>query len=110
MDHAARIIAEITGCTADQTQAVIAGLIESGWSPPGVSLDQPPPMPEATSRRLLDNLSASTVLTAHTDGACSGNPGPGGWAVVFSQDGVVLSEQSGSVDNATNNRMELMAI
>jgi|ERR1700730_6645500 hypothetical protein len=43
MDHAARIIAEITGCTADQTQAVITALIERGWSPPDVPLHQPPP-------------------------------------------------------------------
>lgn len=109
MDHAARIIAEITGCTPDQTQAVITALIESGWSPPEVSLDQPPPMPEATSRRLLDNLPASTVLTAHTDGACSGNPGPGGWSVVFSVAGAIVGEFAGSDADTTNNRMELMA-
>ena len=45
----------------------------------------------------------------YTDGACSGNPGPGGWgAVIFDQD----SKQkniSGSEKNTTNNRMELLA-
>jgi hypothetical protein len=74
MDHAARIIAEITGCTIDQTHAVISALIESGWSPPEVRMDQPPPKGDAVARRSLVDLPAGTVLTAHTDGACSGNP------------------------------------
>jgi ribonuclease HI len=50
-------------------------------------------------------------LVAHTDEACSGNPGPGGWAVVFSQGGKVVAEFSGpSVGDSTNNRMELTAV
>jgi ribonuclease HI len=110
MNHAARIVAEITGCTSDQTQAVITALIERDWSPPGVSSDQPPPMREATSRRLLDELPASTVLTAHTDGACSGNPGPGGWSGVFSVAGAIVGEFSGNEGYTTSNRMELTAV
>jgi ribonuclease HI len=43
-----------------------------------------------------------------TDGACSGNPGPGGWAaIVVSPDGTV--ELSGGEPHTTNNRMEYMA-
>ncbi|MDX1946533.1 MAG: ribonuclease HI [Pirellulaceae bacterium] len=45
-----------------------------------------------------------------TDGACSGNPGPGGWAYILRHvtTGKVL-EQSGGVPETTNNRMELQA-
>ena len=44
-----------------------------------------------------------------TDGACSGNPGPGGWgAVIFDQDDK-QKNISGSEKNTTNNRMELLA-
>ncbi len=52
-------------------------------------------------------------LFAYTDGACSGNPGPGGWgAVLIARDGDrVLRERelSGGEAATTNNRMELMA-
>ena len=52
-------------------------------------------------------------LFAYTDGACSGNPGPGGWGVVFEavEDGEVVRsrELSGGEAGTTNNRMELMA-
>ena len=45
----------------------------------------------------------------YTDGACSGNPGPGGWgAVIFNQDNN-QNNISGKVKNTTNNRMELIA-
>ncbi|WP_204113177.1 ribonuclease HI [Shimia biformata] len=52
-------------------------------------------------------------LFAFTDGACSGNPGPGGWGVLMqAKDGdAVLKERelSGGEGETTNNRMELMA-
>ncbi|MCB1334153.1 MAG: ribonuclease HI [Roseivivax sp.] len=52
-------------------------------------------------------------LFAYTDGACSGNPGPGGWGVVLqARDGeTVLKERelNGGEAATTNNRMELMA-
>lgn len=43
-----------------------------------------------------------------TDGACSGNPGPGGWGVVL-RFGLHEKELSGGEKNTTNNRMELTA-
>lgn len=43
-----------------------------------------------------------------TDGACSGNPGPGGWGVVLRWKGVE-KELSGGEPETTNNRMEMMA-
>ncbi|MEP2531115.1 ribonuclease HI [Shimia sp.] len=52
-------------------------------------------------------------LFAYTDGACSGNPGPGGWGVLMRacQNDEVLKERelSGGAADTTNNRMELMA-
>jgi ribonuclease HI len=52
-------------------------------------------------------------LFAYTDGACSGNPGPGGWgALLQAKDGeTVLKERElrGGEANTTNNRMELLA-
>jgi len=44
----------------------------------------------------------------HTDGACSGNPGPGGWGAVLDWQGHV-KELSGFEPRTTNNRMELLA-
>ncbi|MBE1291835.1 MAG: ribonuclease HI [Shimia sp.] len=52
-------------------------------------------------------------LIAYTDGACSGNPGPGGWgALLQAKDGdtvVKERELKGGAENTTNNKMELMA-
>jgi ribonuclease HI len=52
-------------------------------------------------------------LFAYTDGACSGNPGPGGWGVLMlaREGGVVVKERTlqGGEAQTTNNRMELMA-
>lgn len=45
----------------------------------------------------------------YTDGACSGNPGPGGWGAILSFNGK-SKELSGHMPNTTNNRMELFAV
>jgi len=47
-------------------------------------------------------------VTIYTDGACSGNPGPGGWGAVLISD-KHRKEMSGSAPETTNNRMELSA-
>jgi ribonuclease HI len=47
-------------------------------------------------------------VIVHTDGACSGNPGPGGWGAIL-KFGDVEKELSGGEPNTTNNRMELLA-
>jgi ribonuclease HI len=52
-------------------------------------------------------VSAPSV-TIHTDGACSGNPGPGGWGAILSF-GDHEKELRGGEPHTTNNRMELMA-
>jgi ribonuclease HI len=48
-------------------------------------------------------------ITIYTDGACSGNPGPGGWGAVLEYKGQ-CKELSGGEANTTNNRMELLGI
>jgi len=48
-------------------------------------------------------------VTIYTDGACKGNPGPGGWGVLLMSDGVER-ELFGGEDLTTNNRMEMMAV
>ena len=52
--------------------------------------------------------SAEPLVEIHTDGACSGNPGPGGWAAILRY-GEVERELSGGDPATTNNRMELTA-
>jgi len=47
--------------------------------------------------------------TIYTDGACSGNPGPGGWGAVILDEREKQNNISGKVKDTTNNRMELMA-
>ena len=49
------------------------------------------------------------TVTIYTDGACSGNPGPGGWGAILSYKGTE-KELSGGAARTTNNRMELTAV
>lgn len=50
-----------------------------------------------------------SVVTIYTDGACRGNPGPGGWGVLMTSGGH-RRELSGAERHTTNNRMELTAV
>ena len=49
------------------------------------------------------------TVTLYTDGACSGNPGPGGWGAILEFNGTE-KELSGGESRTTNNRMELTAV
>ena len=49
------------------------------------------------------------TVTLYTDGACSGNPGPGGWGAILEFNGHE-KELSGGESSTTNNRMELTAV
>ena len=49
------------------------------------------------------------TVTLYTDGACSGNPGPGGWGAILEYEGHE-KELSGGEESTTNNRMELTAV
>ena len=48
-------------------------------------------------------------VSIFTDGSCSGNPGPGGYAVIIEEDGI-RRELTGGESQTTNNRMELRAV
>lgn len=50
-----------------------------------------------------------SIIEVFTDGACSGNPGPGGWGVILRYKGTE-KELSGGAPETTNNRMELTAV
>jgi ribonuclease HI len=69
-------------------------------------------VPRATILRAASPSRYNRVIlkkvTIHTDGACEGNPGPGGWAAILEY-GAVRKEISGGVIATTNNRMELTA-
>ena len=57
----------------------------------------------------MSHPSGETVVTMYTDGACSGNPGPGGYCAILSAGGLE-KVVSGGEKETTNNRMELMAV
>lgn len=63
-------------------------------------------MKDAEAARMAHRAPPS--VTIHTDGACRGNPGPGGWGVVLRSGGHV-KELNGAEPLTTNNRMELTA-
>lgn len=49
------------------------------------------------------------MINIYTDGACKGNPGPGGWGVAFYRDGKLVYELYSGESETTNNRMEMQA-
>ncbi|MEY4822544.1 MAG: ribonuclease [Planctomycetota bacterium] len=59
------------------------------------------------ARDILRAMNATQIVEIFTDGACSGNPGPGGWGYILRCDGVER-EGSGGESRTTNNRMELL--
>ncbi len=66
--------------------------------------------PESEIRTTLAPDSTLPAVQLFTDGACSGNPGPGGWAFILRHPASSKEmEQSGGEPNTTNNRMELTA-
>ncbi len=54
-------------------------------------------------------MDSKEYIDVYTDGACSGNPGKGGWGVYIQIENQEV-ELNGSMDNTTNNRMELTAV
>ena len=78
--------------------------------------EEPPPSASAVrpqrrrdERFTADGPAPEGVVVAHTDGACSGNPGPAGWGAVMRW-GTHVRELSGSLGRATSNIAELWAI
>ena len=54
-------------------------------------------------------MASNKNINIYTEGACAGNPGPGGWGVYIDNNGEII-ELSGNESETTNNRMELQAI
>ena len=52
----------------------------------------------------------TSMITIHTDGACSGNPSPGGFAAIIEKDDDLFTTVTGGDPQTTNNRMELSAV
>ena len=57
---------------------------------------------------MSEEAAAPRAVRVHTDGACSGNPGPGGWGALMEW-GAHVKEIKGGEAETTNNRMEMMA-
>ncbi|MBB5873760.1 ribonuclease HI [Allocatelliglobosispora scoriae] len=57
----------------------------------------------------MSDLPTATVVEIYTDGACSGNPGPGGWGALLRYGAHTRELFGGEPEETTNNRMELMA-
>jgi ribonuclease HI len=57
----------------------------------------------------MPDTAGREIVEIYTDGACSGNPGPGGWGAVLRHRGHVKELHGGDPGPTTNNRMELMA-
>jgi ribonuclease HI len=55
-------------------------------------------------------MAETESIIIYTDGGCSGNPGPGGWAFVMRDGSGSITEASGGENPTTNNRMELKAV
>nr|WP_227665200.1 ribonuclease HI [Magnetococcus marinus] len=71
------------------------------------SLLNPPALPP-TLNAPLPCLAPDMEIILYTDGACSGNPGPGGWGV-HGRYGEQMADQMGWAPQTTNNRMEMLA-
>lgn len=60
--------------------------------------------------QVLERFTEGPHEGVFTDGACSGNPGPGGWGMVWVENGEVKAQDYGHEPRTTNNRMELRAL
>jgi ribonuclease HI len=63
-----------------------------------------------TPEQVLERFRAGPKSGVFTDGSCEGNPGPGGWGMVWVEDDRILCEKHGFDPDTTNNRMELRAL
>ena len=63
-----------------------------------------------TTAAVLERFTGGPDSGLFTDGSSSGNPGPGGWGVVYVREGEIVAERYGADPHTTNNRMEFTAI
>lgn len=74
--------------------------------------EEPEDVLRAEQKKAVKTMSeqkSKRLVQLYTDGACSGNPGPGGWGCILSFNGKT-KEMSGHMPNTTNNRMEIFAV
>lgn len=83
---------------------------KSDEKPSGGSKKRPSGSGKRKRKRKPAGPVESPTAGVFTDGACSGNPGPGGWAAVWVRDDDVVEERYGRDEHTTNNRMELRAL
>ena len=77
---------------------------KSESTPEAISLPQ---SPITESQLPITSSTESKIISIHTDGACSKNPGPGGWGVVIHFSDGSTKELGGGIRETTNNQMEL---
>lgn len=63
-----------------------------------------------TPEEVLERYHDGPRTGVFTDGSCEGNPGPGGWGMVWVEDDRIVAERHGHDPATTNNRMELAAL
>jgi ribonuclease HI len=63
-----------------------------------------------TPEEVLERFHEGPKTGVFTDGSCEGNPGPGGWGMVWVEDDRIVAERHGHDPATTNNRMELTAL
>jgi ribonuclease HI len=63
-----------------------------------------------TPQEVLERFEAGPRTGVFTDGSCEGNPGRGGWGMVWVENDRIIEEQHGVDASTTNNRMELQAL
>jgi len=63
-----------------------------------------------TPAEVLERYTAGPKTGVFSDGSCEGNPGPGGWGFVWVEDDRIVTQDSGTDGDTTNNRMELTAL
>ena len=63
-----------------------------------------------TPEEVLERYHGGPRTGLFTDGSCEGNPGPGGWGLVWVEDDAIVEEKFGEDPSTTNNRMELLAL
>jgi ribonuclease HI len=71
--------------------------------------DRDEPQPNQQKSQQKSHQPSGAISSIHTDGACSKNPGPGGWGVVVHFDDGEVTELGGRMASTTNNQMELQA-
>jgi len=119
-DHSPKKAAASPKKAAASPEKAAASPERSAASPGKASATRPRRGGASRARPLREqNLTGDQVRAKYTDGPASGvftdgsavpNPGPGGWGVVWVEDGQIVSEKHGHDPDTTNNRMELRAL